>query len=484
MAANINNLEPKVKPFIKKTIFAQIYGVRSPLTSFFIMFLLALSFGFGLYALTALKSSLFKKHKETAIVVPQFDLEEDVDVVHVLLLFHAADYFIYRGVPIGFQYEMLKELERKLGRNVDIKVAPDIHKIQKELSEKSYDIVVMDFTYSGFLPPFLERSIPHSYSYPVLVAGNKADTASTKQISVSNDFHAKLFFAEETPYTNSLIQKSENYSTEELFEKVDAGEISYLICDYNQAITLMPFYSNVQILEKAGPQFERCWLLNKKNVQLNEDVNHWLLDFKKTPKYSWFIRKYFSLESSFIIASFAKKQNKGISLYDAIIKKYAEQYEIDWRFVASIICQETKFIPGLTGKGGSYGLMQLMPVTMEYYGISESDEEEVHIRVGIQQLNLLRKSFDDVEDDEEKLYFMAAAYNAGRGHIFDAQRLCAKFNDDFTKWTHVAKYLKLKSQREFATDSVVKSGYFPGLHAVRYAQQVMERYSGYKAAYP
>jgi membrane-bound lytic murein transglycosylase F len=97
---------------------------------------------------------------------------------------------------------------------------------------------------------------------------------------------------------------------------------------------------------------------------------------------------------------------------------------------------------------------------------------------------MMRNAFDEVENEEEKLYFVAAAYNAGRGHIFDAQRLCAKFEDDFTKWNDVAKYLKLKSHHKFATDSVVKSGYFPGTHTVKYVQQVMERYTAYKAAFP
>jgi membrane-bound lytic murein transglycosylase F len=264
----------------------------------------------------------------------------------------------------------------------------------------------------------------------------------------------------------------------------DNGDIQYLICDYYQAITLMPFYSNVKILDNAGPQFERRWILNKKNVQLNDQINRWLLDFKNTKKYSWLLKKYFSQESSIIHASFSRKSNIEISQYDAIIKKYAEQYHFDWRFVASIICQESKFISGLTGRGGSYGLMQLMPVTMDYYGISEDDGEEAVIRVGVQHLNSLRKAFEDVSCEVEKLYFVAAAYNAGRGHIFDARRLCAKYEEDYKKWKDVSKYLKLKSQREYATDPLVKSGYFPGAQAVRYTQHVMERYYGYKAAYP
>jgi membrane-bound lytic murein transglycosylase F len=451
------------------------------------MFLLALSFGVGLFSITSVKSSSALSSTEqnnVEIQIPLRDTEDDPDAVRVLLLFHAADYFVYKGVPIGFQYEMLRGLEKALGRNVEIKIENNPKQMLNELYRNCYDLIVMDDTPNRFIFPFLERSIPHSNSYPVLVTGDKADTAEIKPILVSADFPAKLQFDKKSHFVNYPIKRSQEHSTEELFEMADNGEIPYLICDYYQAITLIPFYSNVQILANAGPQFERRWIFNKKNVQLNDQINRWLLDFKKTRKYGWLLKKYFSQESSLINASFAKNQNNNISQYDDIIRKYAQQYDFDWRFVASIICQETKFISGLTGNGGSYGLMQLMPVTMDYYGISEGDGEEAGIRVGIQHLNSLRNAFDDIENEDEKLYFVAAAYNAGRGHIFDARRLCAKYEEDYKKWKDVSKYLKLKSQREYATDPLVKSGYFPGAQAVKYAQHVMERYDGYKAAYP
>ncbi|MDR2971284.1 MAG: transglycosylase SLT domain-containing protein [Bacteroidales bacterium] len=457
--------------------------MKRAILSFLIMFLIAIFFGFGFYIFTSLKFPIQKKNEKIDVILPLTDVDGDSDIVRVLILFHAADYFVYKGVPIGFQYEMLKQLEKELGRNIDIKVEAEVCNIKKQLREKSYDIVVMDLKPSRFILPHFERSIPHSYSYPVLVSGIKADTKNVQTILVSNDLSAIIFFTQESNYCRYHVERCNDFTSEELFEKVDNGEVPYLICDYNQAITLMPFYSNVKILEKAGPQFERRWLLNNKNVQLNEEINQWLFGFKQTAKYSKLLQKYFSIESSLINASFANKQKNGISQFDAIVQKYAQQYNLDWRFVSSIIYQETKFISGLTGKGGSYGLMQLMPVTMDYYGISEDDDDEANIRVGIQHINSIRKSFDDIENEEEKLYFVAAAYNAGRGHIFDAQRLCAKYEENFNNWNDVSKYLILKARREYANDSVVKSGFFPGAYTVNYAYQVMSRYSAYKAAF-
>jgi membrane-bound lytic murein transglycosylase F len=45
----------------------------------------------------------------------------------------------------------------------------------------------------------------------------------------------------------------------------------------------------------------------------------------------------------------------------------------------------------------------------------------------------------------------------------------------------VSKYLILKSKKRFFEDEVVKNGYFPGNHTVKYVEEVWTRYIAYKA---
>ena len=95
---------------------------------------------------------------------------------------------------------------------------------------------------------------------------------------------------------------------------------------------------------------------------------------------------------------FSKSGNKNISPYDHIIKKYAKEYGIDWQFVVAIMYQESKFQSGLYGLGGSYGLMQMMPETMTYFGIDETSSEEEQIVAGIKYLYKIARAFDNITD--------------------------------------------------------------------------------------
>lgn len=425
----------------------------------------------------------FIKEEVETQPVPFFSTQNDT--LHVLLKYHASDYFIFKGTTIGFQFELLKELEKSIGKVIDITVSSHFDSVYSEVFKNNYDIVALDFRRSGIVAPLLEFSYPHSFTYPVLISRKdvKIDDKTLKKVYVPTYYH-HFISTDELKKKNFELEFQKENTSEELFELLQDKTIDFMVCDYHLAVTLLPFYSSLKVIESAGPTYERSWVLNKNNPDLNKEINNWLVAFAKTAKYKKLIKKYFSPHSAVISGSFTKSSRNSISSYDPIIKKYAQKYELDWRFAASIICQESKFQDGLVGLGGSYGLMQLMPATMEHFGINENSSVEEHIAAGMKYIHIISKSFQNITDLKERFHFIAASYNAGRGHILDAQRLCEKYMENSTQWEYVSKYLILKSKSEYANDPVVKSGFFPGKHAVRYAKEVMERYEAYLLMYP
>lgn len=433
---------------------------------------------------------LFPPEKKPEIIEPEkasISFVDEKDTLDVLLFFHASDIFIYRGTTTGFQYDLFKRLEKDLGKHIRLKIEDNYDLIYQELFQDNYDIIALDFAKTPYNLPFLSLSVPHSYSHPVIVSRKKIEKDSIQNdtifvpsyfnhlVSLSDTFHI--------PGSSTYhIEYSKQYTSEELFEKIEKGEMDYTICDYNIAITLLPFYSGLTLREAAGPEYERCWILNKKNEHLNFRINQWISELKGTKYYAKLQKKYFSARSGYIQYSNSKTNKYRISPYDGIIKTYAERYEVDWRFVASIIFQECKFIPDLVGYGGSFGLMQMMPVTLEHYGISDTASIDEQICAGIKLIRTLNRYFSEVPE-EDKPFFVAAAYNAGPGHIFDAQNLCIKYNENPNSWDCASKYLILKTSSKYYNDPVVTAGYYPGNHSVRYAAEVVERYNAYKLAY-
>lgn len=104
------------------------------------------------------------------------------------------------------------------------------------------------------------------------------------------------------------------------------------------------------------------------------------------------------------------------------------------------------------------------------------------MRAGILYINWLKTMFENkIPEENERLKFILASYNAGPGHVLDAMKLAEKNGMDPRKWEdNVAVWLLKKSDPVYYKDAVVKNGYFKGTESVNYVTQILERYEHYK----
>lgn len=414
--------------------------------------------------------------------IPKLERKHQVhsDTLSVCLFYHAADYFVYQGSVIGFQYDILKQLEKDFQRPVDITIEADAESMFLTALSNKYDIVCFDFDKANYIPDYIAISEPIAYTYPVLIMRKKDSAYDTLPhiVNTSAKYYNKLDFSSLEDPSSWQVQHNPDMAIEDLMDMLVDKTIDYAICNYNEAITLMPFYTQLTIGPRVGDNFPRTWILNNHYKTLNDSINQWLTNFKETNKYQSLCEKYLSPHSYVISRSFGKSKNS-TSHYDAVMKKAASRYGFDWRLISSIIYQESRFIPDLVGFGGSYGVMQMMPVTCERYGITDSSSVEDQIWAGAKYISFLCNIFRNKVDTNDLYYFTVAAYNSGPGHILDAIELCKKYEDDHTKWSNVSEYLIKKSHKEYYRDPVVKCGYYPGKHTVNYVEQVMTRYNGF-----
>ena len=151
-----------------------------------------------------------------------------------------------------------------------------------------------------------------------------------------------------------------------------------------------------------------------------------------------------------------------LSDYDSLIKAEAMKIGWDWRMLAAIIYQESRFNPNLVNEKGAFGLMQLMPVTMSKYGIdSTSSVEEQLDAAGKLLLYFDSQLPESISDSLERGNFILACYNAGLGNVRKARVRAEQRGKDPNLWfDHVEHH-------------VPKQTY-------RFVRDITERYSLYK----
>ena len=220
------------------------------------------------------------------------------------------------------------------------------------------------------------------------------------------------------------------------------------------------------------------WALNGDDIHTRQ-FNRWISHISGTEEYSKIKEKYSLLYNPHKRAERGVK-TKTLSPYDNLIRKYAAELGWDWRMLASVLYQESRFSIGSRSHRGAQGLMQVMPSTAQHYKVDNLLDPEQNIIAGTRHLKRLQNMFKkDGLEGEELVKFTLAAYNAGEGRIIDCRNLAASLNMDNTTWDEIVKVIPIMREDSILENEVVKLGKFKGHETIAYVDQVLSHYEAF-----
>jgi len=445
--------------------------------------------------------SLYKNH--LGIDLPEIKAKKKLIAITG---YNAYSYFIYKGEPMGFEYELLSQLAKHLDLELEIKVAYSTDEMIQMLNNGEGDLIANNLIVSKRRKRHVSFVNHHTTSSQVLIQRKPKNWREMKLheieavlISSPIDLIGKeIHVARVFPYITRLKNLSDeiggdfkitvaddSLSSEDLIIQVANGIVDYTVEDENIARLLQFQYPILDIgLAISLPQ-RNAWAVRQDSPLLLIAINEWFEVVKNKADYYVLYRKYFDNKDSFrqrFNSDFFSLTGGEISVYDDLIKTYSKALKWDWRLLASLIYQESQFENGKTSWAGASGLMQLMPSTAEKFGVDSLSSAHKNLDAGVKYLELLSKSWEkEITDVSERTKFVMASYNIGKGHIEDARKLAAKYGADKNIWfNNVEIYLLNKSNPKYYKDSLVRNGKVKGKETAKYVRDIFERYEHYQ----
>jgi membrane-bound lytic murein transglycosylase F len=439
----------------------------------------------------------------------------------VLAPYNSTTYFIYRGEPFGYEYELLQTFAREHELDLKMVVVTDPKSLYSLLNNGEGDIA------AGRLVPSPEDEANVSFTRalyrtePVLVQQGVAPS-EVKQTEGAKkalqpgpadelpeaDIEARLVtrpaqlagrtvtVPEKSPYRRTLVELADSINgdiyvaelgkiqDEALAQKVARGEVQFTVMQNNLAELKEAEFKNLKVRPILGQSHSVTWAVRKNAPALLGELNDWIAEKKNGSLFDRVYKKYFVDRKSYLereSSEFLTSATGKLCAYDDLLKRHAGDLNWDWRLLAAQTYQESRFKPDARSWVGAVGLLQLMPRTARQFGVQNPLDPEDNVSGAVKFLQWLDKYWDErIPDEHERLKFVLASYNCGAGHVDDAQRLTEKYGGNPQSWDDVSYWLLQKSTQQYSTDPVVKFGFCRGIEPVNYVGFILDRFDRYR----
>ncbi len=417
----------------------------------------------------------------------------------------STGFFIYKGRPMGYEYDLLARYAESIGVTLEIAVTNSIDSAFTMLNDGRGDILAYNLTVTKERKKRVTFTDSHFTTRQVLVQQKPENWRDLTRDQINQQLirsqvelaGKEIYVRRNSAYAERLQnlsdeigadiiinEVSDSLETEKLIARVARGEIPYTVADETVALVNASYYPEIDVSTPISFAQQIAWAVRPNADELRESINEWISEIKKTPVYNVIYNKYYKntrTSNRISRSDYSSMGGSKISRFDDMIKQEAGRLGWDWRLLASQIYQESKFDPEVVSWAGAVGLMQMVPETGNRFGAEDLLDPVESIKAGVNYLEYLDDLWEKtITDQEERIKFVLASYNVGLGHVVDARELTRKYGGNPLDWNDVSGYLLKKSEPEYFTDEVVNSGYCRGQEPVNYVRQVLNRYEQYR----
>ena len=440
----------------------------------------------------------------------------------VLAPYNSTTYFLYRGEPLGYEYELLREFAKENALAFKIIVVTDQKSFFPMLNAGDGDIVAarliptaenrqtVTFTRELYrtAPSLVQQETPPVKSNMTDAAKQALKPApdapleeieiQAQRISRPADLAGeRVDVPEKSAYKKVLLELNDEISgdihvvewegkiqDEGLAQKVARGEIEFTVLPANLADLKEAEFKNLKVRPILGASHSVAWAVRNNAPELKNVLDAWIGEKKNTPLFERLYKKYFTDRKSYrerVESEFLTNVTGKLSEFDSLLQQHAPDLPWDWRLLAAQTFQESRFKPTARSWAGAAGLLQLMPATARQFGVQNPYDPKDNVQGAVKFLKWLDKYWTArIDDERERLKFILASYNTGHGHVEDAQRLATKHGSNPLLWKDVSYWLLQKSTQQYSNDEVVKFGFCRGVEPVNYVSAILDRFEHYK----
>lgn len=406
------------------------------------------------------------------------------DTLRVLVVEHPLTYERFPGGERGAELELLERFARR--RKLPLKVLAVAPDSLLPLLQRGTGDVVAALVHRGRFGDAVSCTVPWWHAAPVRVR-LRPDRAAEVEAGDPDTVHVNAFGPWATDSAASPLRRADVRTGTALIEAVAVGELAAALVSDLEARHHAEDLPQLAFEPMDEAPVDLVFAVRRNAVRLREGLDTWLSTPAEQEARALIIAAYGDrLPRRGPLGATRGRPLTGDSLspFDALFQEKADLMHWDWELLAAIAFKESRFDTAALSVKGAQGLMQMMPATAERLGVDSMQLVEGQVHAAAIYLAMLDSLWRrSIPEADERLHFVLAAYNAGPGHVRDAQRLAQELGLDNRRWTgHVERAITLLAFPAYYRRPGITAGRCKGSQTFLYVREVLGLHRRFRAA--
>jgi membrane-bound lytic murein transglycosylase F len=405
-----------------------------------------------------------------------------IDTLRVLVLNDPLTWEERPNAVTGAEYELMERFAEQAGLVLKAIPVDDRDSMFLALQRGDGDVIAAQYTPRHDERGWFAVSRPY-YTVRPMIARPRTDPWAKKAAQENDTVYVSAW----SPFAEAFVGRKRSPQMvrlpgtpeEQLMELVIGSIPAIVVTDATAAYEGKRFPA-LEFVPIEGTDRPLCFAMRTNAPELRGKLDEWLTAKKEVTFRTALFDSY--LDRMTKPGALRKRtmpaDADSISPYDAAFKKYGGGFGWKWQLLTAMAWKESRFDSSAVSNMGAQGIMQFMPNTASHFGLDTALSVADHIDAAKRYITRLDTLWmRAVPDREQRLRFVLASYNAGVGHIIDAQRLADRLGLDPERWEHnVERAVLLLAKPRYYMRPEMKNGFCRGSQVFHYVRDIVALY--------
>jgi len=259
----------------------------------------------------------------------------------------------------------------------------------------------------------------------------------------------------------------------DLMARVSSGAIDYTVADSTEFHIARHFHPDLGMAFQVAESQPIAWAYSLRDSSLGPLISQFFDTITRDGTLAAVLERYDPGTARFDYldsVNFVRIVQERLPELRSWFEEAAAESGFDWRLLAAIGYQESKFDPLATSMTGVRGLMMLTEDTARRVGVEDRLDPRSSILGGARYLREVHSKVPERIPEPDRTWLALAAYNVGFGHLEDARILTQRQGGDPDSWNDVRQRLPLLAQERWYLQ--LRNGYARGWEPVRFVDNI------------